>query len=181
MPKDCSLFHKTIEDHPLEGTLRKHRALFTLVLILCSGRMITEWIQKTNFKKTWNYSGFNEIQATRMTSCNIMIMSPWAKELRNAKSPEDIIWRLHKKAWTSLCLCTEEHLCNLPLHFLSIPLTTSYLWKVRVLINHSLSKVAQNCHIKFELAVSDFNLICCESFVIYCEWFEFVVNGLNLL
>ena len=52
VPKDCSLFHKTIEDDPLEGTLRKHRALFKLVLILCSGRMITEWIQKTNFKKT---------------------------------------------------------------------------------------------------------------------------------
>ena len=117
----------------------------------------------------------------RVTGYHNFLLSPWAKELRNAKSPEDIIWRLHKKAWTSLCLCTEEHLCNLPLHFLSIPLTTSYLWKVRVLINYSLSKVAHNCHIKFELAVSDFNLICCESFVIYCEWFELVVNGLNLL
>lgn len=100
VPKDCSLFHKTIEDNPLEGTLWKHMALFTLLLIICSGRMITEGLQKTNFKKTWNYGGFNEIQATSMTSCNIM--SPWAKELRTAKSLEDIIWRLHKKACMNL-------------------------------------------------------------------------------
>ena len=80
--------------------------------------MITEGLRKTNFKNTWNYSGFNEIQATCMTSHN-----PWAKELRNAKSLGDIMWRLHKKAWTS-CQWTEEHWYNLPLHFLSSPLST---------------------------------------------------------